>query len=124
MVRWTVDWMRAEQAKDLFLVHEPPRDGRGISAAQTEFLYEQTAAIRRLLHGVDTTGLNIRTACLRGDNTGCDAVWYANALWADVLCVPLSQERLGTWARLAKFRVGPHIHRPGCRLLLYRDTPE
>lgn len=127
MLGGTIDWMRAEGATNLFVVHElaaHQRIRRGLrgpnGSAQADFLQDRTADIRRMLADYDTTGLHVHIACMRS-RSHCDPLWYATAVWADVLCLPLTDQRLHQWAKLIRHRVGFKVCRTTCRILLHRD---
>jgi hypothetical protein len=43
--------------------------------------------------------------------TWCDSLWYAEALSADVLCVPLTEAQIRVWDRLLRHGIDPDLDR-------------
>jgi hypothetical protein len=56
----------------------------------------------------EASGLNVRTVLLP-QRSWCDALWYAGALPADVLCVPLSAAQVQSWDRMLEHGIDPEL---------------
>ena len=56
---------------------------------------------------------------LQAKRSWCDALWYAEALPADVLCVPLSAAQIRAWDRLLRHGIDPELeHLPKSVLIV------
>jgi hypothetical protein len=53
------------------------------------------------------------------NRTWCDALWYAEALGADVLCVALTPRQLAAWDRLLEHGIDPELDALPKSVLVY-----
>ncbi|HEX7010088.1 MAG TPA: universal stress protein [Phycisphaeraceae bacterium] len=123
MLSTALAWGRREGVEHWHIVHEYDPSGfyslpgRPEPRSRTEQLHRLEEFIRPF----DWSGIHLQRQCLLNKH-GCDAVWYAQTMRADMLCLPLSARRQGFWERMLRFRLDVDIHALPCAVLLYRKT--
>ncbi len=130
MLDWAILWARDSGALQVDVVHEyDPRTFYGQADSQplggSLWTNRRTTADRlskqldRVLDAYNWYGLKRTKVCLRS-NTGCDAVWYARTIGADLLCIPFTSRRLAFWGKLMTHRLAVDLHELPCRVLFFK----
>lgn len=117
-----VAWGKSEGVRRWHILHE--YDERGfyspLNAAAPESQASRTRRLGEFIRGIDWRGLHVKRLCLPNRH-GCDALWYAKAVRADVLCLPVSPRRASFWQRMLRFRIDIDVETLPSAILLYRD---
>lgn len=130
MLEWATQWARGLGVEKFDVVHE--YDPRAFYAQpDAEHVESQlarnprsVAALRRealehMLRSYDWSDLKQTQICLRS-NSGCDALWYARLMGADLLCIPVTPRRLTFWSRLIGHRLAVDLHELPCPVLFFK----
>lgn len=122
MLAAVVAWGRLEGVRRWHVLHE--YDARGFYSSLNAPAAESQASLTRRLgefiRCVDWSGLYVKRLCLSNKH-GCDALWYARAVRADALCLPVSPRRQRFWERLLRFRIDIDVEALPPAILLFRD---
>ena len=114
---------RREDVRHWHIIHEYDPGGFFSQLDNLEAV-SHAARLRRLeafIRAFDWSGQYVQHQCLLNKH-GCDALWYAQTMKADLLCLPLSHRRQEFWARVRRFRIDVDIHALPCAVLLFRDN--
>lgn len=121
MLSDVLPWARAVGAQNCHLVHV--YDPAGLYSDEAGDGYDsrdqKMQKLTQFTQSIDWAGLSAHKACLINKH-GCDAIWYAQTIRADVLCIPITERRQSFWQRLIKFRLDVDIDALPCTVLLYR----
>ncbi|MFA9479757.1 universal stress protein [Phycisphaerales bacterium AB-hyl4] len=121
MLGSVLHWGRCEQAEQWHLIHEYDPSGfySLLSRLEPESPSRRMVRLGNFIRPFDWSGLHIHRLCLCNKH-GCDAIWYAEAVRADVLCLPLSARRQAFWERVLRFRLDVDVPALPRAILLFR----
>lgn len=116
-------WSRREDVRHWHIIYEYDPSGFFSQLDNLEAV-SRAARLRRLeafIRAFDWSGQYVQHQCVLNKH-GCDALWYAQQIKADLLCLPLSHRRQDFWARVQRFRLDVDIHALPCAVLLFRQN--
>ncbi len=130
MLDLAIQWARDSGAQQVDVVHEyDPRafygqaDGQPLTGSlwtsRRDLAAQRSKQLDQLLAAYQWYGLKHSKVCLRS-NTGCDAVWHARTIGADLLCLPITPRRLAFWGKLMNHRLAVDLHELPCRVLFFK----
>lgn len=125
MLAHVLHWGRCEQAEQWHLIHEYDPSGfySLLSRLEPESASRRMVRLGEFIRPFDWSGRHLHRLCLY-NKQGCDAIWYADAVRADVLCLPMSARRQAFWERILRFRLDLDVPALPRAILLFRNQPD
>jgi len=122
MLASALHWGRCEQAEQWHLIHEYDPSGfySFLRCLEPESPSRRMVRLGEFIRPFDWSGRHIHRLCLDNKH-GCDAIWYAEAVGADVLCLPMSARRQAFWERVLRFRLDVNVPPLPRAILLFRS---